>query len=155
MTDTITPKLAIAASIAGSTPGLRMISERGAAFEGYGVGLSAEIRSAITFVSGRTVSASPHVSSDRPAAASHGTVSVSAATSLPAKSGPKSDGPSTAPNTEPKRTYEMPRARRAGGYMSPAAVLISSVTAPATPARANPVISAAPEPQCVPTAARQ
>ena len=116
-------------------------------------GRSAEIRSAITFVSGRTVSASPQVTSDRPAAASHGTVSVSAATSLPANSGPKSDGASTAPKTEPKRTYEMPRARRSGGYMSPAAVLIRSVTAPAIPANAKPVTSATPECQWVPTAA--
>ena len=49
----------------------------------------------------------------------------------------------------------MPRARRSGGYMSPAAVLIRSVTAPAIPANAKPVMSATPEPQWVPTAARR
>ena len=124
MTETITPKLAIAASSAGITPGRRRISLSGAASVVALVSRSGAIRSAITFVSGRTVSASPQVTSDRPAAASHGTVSVSAATSLPANSGPKSAGPRTAPKTEPKRTYEIPRARRSGGYMSPAAVLI-------------------------------
>ena len=39
-----------------------------------------------------------------PPAASHGTVSVSAATSLSANSGPNTAGPSSAPNTEPNST---------------------------------------------------
>ena len=42
----------------------------------------------------------------------------------PAKSGLKTAGPRIAPKTEPKSTSEIPRARRSGGYMSPAAVRI-------------------------------
>ena len=52
--------------------------------------------------------------------ASQGTTSESASTSFPAKSGANTAGPRIAPNTEPKRTNEIPRARRSGGYMSPA-----------------------------------
>ena len=148
----MTPKLATAASIEGRTPGLRRISRIGAAPVGGGVGPLAEIRSAITFVSGRTVSTSVHVTSERPAATSQGTVSVSAETSLPAKSGPKTTGPSIAPKTAPNRTYEMPRARRSGGYMSPAAVRMSSVTAPDVPTSANPTITSTVWSQWVPEA---
>ena len=154
ITETITPKLAIAASIDGITPGRRSTSERGAAPVGAGVGpaAAAAIFSPITFGSGRTMSAIPSATSDSPAATSHGTVSVSAATSLSAKSGPQTTGPSTAPNTEPKRTSEMPRARRSGGYMSPAAVRMSSVTAPDTPISTKPGITRSVELQCVPPA---
>ena len=57
-----------------------------------------------------------------PPAASQGTVSARRPrASFPAKSGPKTVGPRIAPKTDPKSTYEMPRARRSGGYMSPAA----------------------------------
>ena len=56
-----------------------------------------------------------------PPAASHGTTSASVSSSLPAKSGRKTSGPSAAPKSAPKRTYEIPRARRSGGYMSAAA----------------------------------
>ena len=82
----MTPKLATAASIEEDS-GLRRISRIDAAPVGGGVGpVVTEIRSVITFVSGRTVSTSVHVTSERPAATSQGTVSVSAETSLPAKS---------------------------------------------------------------------
>ena len=77
-----------------------------------------------------------------PPAASHGTVSESTSTSLPAKSGPNTVGPRIAPKTEPNRTYEIPRARRSGGYISPAAVLIRSATPLAAPRRAKPTMTA-------------
>ena len=60
--------------------------------------------------------------------------------------GAKTAGPRIAPNTEPKRTYAIPRARRSGGYMSPAAVRASSATPPAAPVSAMPVITTAVEP---------
>ena len=112
----------------------------------------AEMRSAITFVSGRTVRTSANATSDMPAAASQGTVSVLAATSLSEKSGPKTAGPKIAPKMEPNRTSEIPRALRSGGYMSPAAVRMSRVTAPETPSRRKPKTTAIPESQCVPAA---
>ena len=46
----------------------------------------------------------------------------------------------------------MPRARRSGGYMSPAAVRMSSVTAPDTPIRTKPGMTAKAVFQCVPSA---
>ena len=54
MTETITPKLAKAVSIAGMTPGLRMISASGALDLRSDVASSGAISSAIFFVSGRT-----------------------------------------------------------------------------------------------------
>ena len=50
-----------------------------------------------------------------PAAANQGMTSVSSSRSLPAKSGRKTSGPSAAPKSAPKRTYEMARARFSGG----------------------------------------
>ena len=77
---------------------------------------------------------------------------LSALTSLPAKSGLKTVGPRIAPKTDPKSTYEMPRARRSGGYMSPAAVRTSSADALDEPVRMKPTITASVEPTCVPSA---
>ena len=54
-------------------------------------------------------------------------------------------GPRIAPKTAPKSTYEIPRARRSGGYMSPAAVLISSEIPLEAPTRAKPAITASVE----------
>src|ERR671932_452689 len=120
MTETITPKLASAASIAGRTPGRRRISVRGAAGPSASAGCSAASSSAIRFGSGRTARTRPSATRLIAPAASHGTVSASAATSRPANRGPNTAGPRIAPNTDPKSTYEIPRARRSGGYMSPA-----------------------------------
>ena len=89
-------------------------------------------------------SASPHVTSDRPAAASQGPSACRRRRPCLRRAARRASGPRTAPKTEPKRTNEMPRARRSGGYMSPAAVLIRSVTAPAIPANAKPVIEREP-----------
>src|SRR6266536_879312 len=152
MTETMTPKLASAASIAGMTPGRRTISPSDAVATGSAVSLAPEMCSEITFGSGRTVSTSAQATSDIPAAASQGTVNVSAETSLPAKSGPKTAGPKMAPNTAPKSTSEIPLALRSGGYMSPAAVRMSRVTAPETPIRTKPAMTASPESQFVPAA---
>jgi hypothetical protein len=88
--------------------------------------------------SGRIISTSPSASRLIPPAASHGTVSAPASRSRPANSGPNTAGPRIAPNTEPNSTYEIPRARRSGGYMSPAAVRISSAIPLAAPVSANP-----------------
>ena len=66
------------------------------------------------------------------AAANHGTMSVSSSRSFPAKSGRNTSGPSAAPNSAPKRTYEIARALRDSGYMSATAVRASS-TAPFIP----------------------
>src|SRR5207245_8106787 len=106
----------------------------------------------IFFVSGRTratIVAEPTLIA---AAASHGTVRLSAFRFLPAKSGLKTVGPRIAPNTEPNSTYEMPRARRAGGYISPAAVRTSSDVALEEPVSANPTITATVDVVCVPSA---
>ena len=107
------------------------------------------ISSAMVRVSGRTVSTSPSASSAIPAAASQGTVSTSASTCLPENMGLNTAGPSTAPSTAPDSTYEMPRARRAGAYMSPAAARISSEVAMPIPIRMNPRIRSGVEPAWV------
>src|SRR4051812_27310462 len=115
----MTPKLANAVSIAGITPGLRTISPSGALVSGA-TASSAASNPAIFFVSGRTNETTVAVTRLMPAAASHGTVRLSALTSLPAKSGLKTVGPRIAPKTDPNSTYEIPRARRTGGDKSPA-----------------------------------
>ena len=78
-----------------------------------------------------------------PAAAIHGTTSASVSSSFPAKSGRKTSGPSAAPKSAPKRTYEIPRARRSGGYMSAAAARASRIVPCAIPTSANPGITSA------------
>ena len=80
-----------------------------------------------------------------PAAASQGTTSASASSSLPANNGLKTVGPRIAPKTAPKRTSEIPRARRSGGYMSPAAVRASRAIPCAPPIAAKPVTSSTAE----------
>ena len=78
-----------------------------------------------------------------PAAAIHGTTSASVSSSFPAKSGRKTSGPSAAPKSAPKRTYEIPRARRSGGYMSAAAARASRIVPCAIPTSAKPGITSA------------
>ena len=90
-----------------------------------------------------------------PAAASHGTVSAAASSSRSENSGPNTAGPRIAPNTAPKSTYEIPRARRSGGYMSPAAVRISSATPFAAPVSPKPTSSTAADSMFVASAVRQ
>src|SRR3954467_647311 len=87
-----------------------------------------------------------------PAAASQGTVSAAASSFFPAKSGPKTVGPRIAPNTDPKSTYEMPRARRAGGHMSPAAARVSNEIPLEAPTNTKPGSRAAVEPVLVASA---
>src|SRR5439155_79734 len=89
----------------------------------------------------RTKCTRTRATSASPPAASYGTVSASAFTSFPAKSGPKTVGPRIAPKTEPNNTYEIPRARRAGGYMSPAAVRMRSEIPLDAPTSAKPAIT--------------
>src|SRR4051812_20507200 len=153
MTDTITPKLANAASIAGRTPGRTRISRNGAA--GARSSSCAPIISAICFGSGRTNSTSTSATRLIPPAASHGTVSADASRWRPANSGPKAAGPRIAPKTDPNSTYEIPRARRSGGYMSPAAVRISSATPLAAPVSMNPRMRMGGESMLVASAVRQ
>src|SRR3954451_8375203 len=152
MTETITPKLAKEVSIAGITPGLRMISARGAFDFGATASSGEASNSAIFFVSGRTNETTAAVTRLIAAAASHGIVRLSALTSLPAKSGLKTVGPRIAPKTDPNSTYEMPRARRNGRYISPAAVRTRSADALEDPVRMKPTITAAVEPTWVPSA---
>ena len=87
-----------------------------------------------------------------PPAASHGSTSASVSSSLPAKSGRKTSGPSTAPKRAPKRTYEIPRARRSGGYMSAAAARASRIVPCATPTSAKPATTSAAESSSQPSA---
>ena len=56
----------------------------------------------------------------------------------PERSGLKTAGPRIAPKTAPTRTSAMPRARRSGGYMSPAAARASSDVPLAVPTRTSP-----------------
>ena len=88
--------------------------------------------SAIVRGSGRIASARMSPTTHIAAAASHGTTSVSSSMSFPANSGRNTSGPSAAPNSAPKRTYEMARALRDSGYMSATAVRARS-TAPFIP----------------------
>ena len=74
-----------------------------------------------------------------PPAASQGMTRASVSSSLPANSGRKTSGPSAAPKSAPKSTSDIPRARRAGGNMSAAAVRASSTVPCATPTSAKPV----------------
>jgi hypothetical protein len=104
ITDTITAKLARLAAIAGSTPGRRRISASGAAAPGGGAPCWAPIWIAISRVSGRTSITIDIATSAITAAASHGTVSTSGSTFLPANIGLNTAGPSIAPNTDPNRT---------------------------------------------------
>ena len=86
-------------------------------------------------------------------ATSHGTTSESASTScLSPNSGRKMSGPSAAPNTAPKRTSEMPRARRSAGYMSAAAARERSTVPDAAPTSARPRTTSAVDDQAQPNA---
>src|SRR3954464_1439243 len=87
-----------------------------------------------------------------PAAASQGTVSASASSFFPAKSGPKTVGPRIAPNTDPKSTGGAPRAGRAGGYMSPAAARVSNEMPLEAPTNTKPGSRAVVEPVLVASA---
>ncbi len=82
--------------------------------------------------SGRIASVRTSPTTHIAAAASHGTTSVSSSRSFPANSGRNTSGPSAAPNSAPKRTYEIARALRDSGYMSATAVRARS-TAPFIP----------------------
>ena len=90
------------------------------------------------FGSGRTVSTIARPTTMNPLAASHSVLSASPSRSRPASSGLNTAGPRIAPKTEPNSTSAMPRARRSGGYMSPAAVRASSPVALAAPTRIRP-----------------
>jgi len=56
---------------------------------------------------------------------SHGPTSPCASIARFANNGPNTTGPQTAPETAPKRTSDMPRARRSGGNISAAAARVS------------------------------
>ncbi|HKF14685.1 MAG TPA: hypothetical protein VKB13_05590 [Gaiellaceae bacterium] len=154
MTDTITPMLAKPASSAGMTPGRLMISLSGAAGPAT-TPVSGAICSAIRLGSGRTARARPSAMQLMNPAAIQGIVRTSASSSLPEKSGLKNAGPRIAPKTAPKSTYEMPRPRRAAGYMSPAAVRTRSAIPLEEPIKAKPAMTATAEPVAVPRAVNQ
>ena len=101
--EAITARLATAAIIAGTTPGRRRISLRGAALAG-GVPSRAPSSSAIRLGSGRMKRLIAQATSARPPATSQGSVSASGSSCLPAKSGANTAGPRIAPKTEPKST---------------------------------------------------
>jgi hypothetical protein len=86
-------------------------------------------------------------------AASHSGASASPSRSRPASSGLNTSGPRIAPNTAPKSTNPIPRARRTGGYMSPAAVRASSAMPLAAPTATRPTSTTGAEPALLPTAA--
>ena len=143
MTTTITANEATAARSAVGTPGRRRIVRSGAA--GPVGPVAVPSRSAIFFGSGRTKTTIESPISIRTPAVTHGATSSDGSSPLPAKSGLNTKGPKSAPTTEPLRTYEMPRARRSGGYMSPPAAR-ESVTVPvALPIRKKPMTTPTPE----------
>jgi hypothetical protein len=108
------------------------------------------------FGSGRTLSAIPIATSERNPETSQGIVNTLAvSSSCPAKIGLKTAGPRIAPKTAPMSTYPIPRARREGGYMSPAAVRTSSEIPADEPMRAKPAMTATPESAQVPKAVSQ
>src|SRR4051812_24040486 len=157
ITATITAKLACAASTAGMTPGRRRSSPNGAAGGLVASGSSrAPARAssaAIRRGSGRTASTSASPTSMNAPAASHNGASASPSRSRPASSGLNTSGPRTPRKTAPNRTSAMPRARRSGGYMSPAAVRASSAVPLAAPTAARPSSTKGAEPRTLPTAA--
>ena len=91
----------------------------------------------------------------KPPAASHSVDSASPSSSRPASSGLKTAGPRIAPKTEPNSTSAIPRARRSGGYMSPAAVRASSAVELAAPTMTRPPRMAGAQSLALPSAARQ
>ena len=153
ITDTITPKLASAAITADGTPGRSRISRSGAAgAAGFASGSASSSSSAIVRGSGRMVSARNTPTRAIADAANQGTTSVSSSRSLPAKSGRKTSGPSAAPKSAPKSTYEIARARRSGGYMSAAAVRASRTAPFIAPTPTKPRTTAAELSTAQPTA---
>ena len=85
---------------------------------------------------------------------SHGTTRASASRSFPAKSGRKTSGPSAAPKSEPESTYEIPRARRSGGYMSAPAARARRIVPEAIPTSANPIPTGTPDSTAQPRAVK-
>ena len=141
MIPTITAKLAWPATSAGSTPGRRTISRSGAGGAvRRRVVLAAAVCSSspIRFGSGRTNSTSTSATAMKPTEDHHSSASESPSSSRSASSGLNTSGPRIAPNTAPKSTSAMPRARRSGGYMSPAAVRASSAVPLAAPTHDEP-----------------
>ncbi len=86
-------------------------------------------------------------------AASQSGASALPSNERPASSGLKTSGPRIAPNTAPNRTSAMPCARRAGGYMSPAAVRASSAVPLAAPTATSPSSTIGADPRALPAAA--
>ena len=78
-------------------------------------------------------------------AASHGTTRSSGWRERPENIGPKTSGPQIAPETTPKSTIDIPRARRAGGNISAAAARESSTMVCPAPQRPSPRKTSAPE----------
>ena len=91
--------------------------------------------------SGRIRSAIASPTTHIAAAANQGMTSVSSSRSLPANSGRKTSGPSAAPKSAPKRTYEIARAFFSSGYMSAAAVRASRTAPFIAPTPTNPRIT--------------
>ena len=89
----------------------------------------------------------------KPLPAIHSKLSASPSRSRPASSGLNTAGPRIAPKTDPNSTSAIPRARRCGGYMSPAAVRASSPVALAAPTSTSPARTATAQPCAVPSAA--
>src|SRR3954470_21189916 len=83
---------------------------------------------------------------------SQGPTSPAAVGARSEKSGPKTTGPQTAPDTAPKSTNDMPRARRSGGNISAAAARENWTTPPEPPINASPSATIAPDVAAQPAA---
>ena len=85
-------------------------------------------------------------------AASHGTTRSCGVSARPANIGPKTSGPQIAPETTPKRTIDMPRARRSGGNISAAAARERRTIDCAAPQSASPRKTSTPDSSAQPAA---
>src|SRR5205823_7734934 len=97
------------------------------------------------FGSGRTPNEMSRPASVNAPAASQGVTSSCGVRSRPENIGPKTSGPHTAPETTPKSTIDMPRARRSGGNISADAARDSSTIDCAAPQSPRPAKTSTPE----------
>ena len=125
----------------------------GAGGRGSAAGVPTASSSAMRFGSGRTKSTRASPTSMKHEPTSHRRASESPSRSRPERSGLKTAGPRIAPNTAPKRTSAIPRARRSGGYMSPAAARASRDVPPAVPTRTSPRKTGTGDSSALPSAA--
>src|SRR4051795_11771394 len=146
----MTAKLATTATTAGTTPGRPRIVRTGAGATAASAAVPYRVE--MSFGSGRTRSEIAKPASMKGIPSSHGPTSPSALIARWEKSGPKTTGPQTAPDTAPKSTNDMPRARRSGGNISAAAARENWTTPPEPPINASPSATIAPDVAAQPAA---